>query len=222
MPNLLPPEDDMVRTTLLIAMTLSLSICAACDGETADLGGVASASRAGEASDGGAGSNASAAAAAAADATTKSPETPDTGTETCALNPDPTLLPSGSTLARPVGPNMRLSLVYQGKRIAIMSAKGGDYSTDPSSEPLQPGKNAGYWFELRDKNETVLYTQLILDPTRMEAHGPNGQLLIPECDEKLIAPLDLPNDLSAKAIVFFGSPYGTFDGASEIGRFVLP
>ena len=102
-----------------------------------------------------------------------------------------------------------------------------DNTVGAGTPPLEPGQHAGYWFELRDAKDHVLFTQSVRDPAVVEGPGQNVgfvNFVRPWCDDKVFE-LWLPNDVRAKAIVFFGSPYGRgIEGtsASELARFRLP
>ncbi len=132
----------------------------------------------------------------------------------------------GGTIPRPTGSALRLELVYQGSAIAVREVRGVDMVIAPSVGPFEPGKNSGYWIELRDSSDRKLFTRLVRDPTRLEVPpppdgGPFTNLLVPECTPKTIL-ADLPNDPSATKIIVFGDGYvEPKSGARELGRFQL-
>jgi hypothetical protein len=148
--------------------------------------------------------------------------------EVIAIDPECTLpegvvVSSGGTLSpRPHGSALRLVLVYQGGSIGITSARGADMTLPGTSGPLRPGFNSGYWYELQDASGKALYTRSLPDPSRIEAHGPDGptSAVVPRCEEVLVL-ADVPNDPGGTAIVFYGSPHGTQLVAAEIARFSL-
>lgn len=137
----------------------------------------------------------------------------------------PNLVEPGGTLAtRPTGTVLRISLAYQGTRVAITDVTGLTKILPPSVGPFQAGINAGYWFELRTAGDAVLDTRLIQDPTTQEAPGPDGGFtnsVRPLCDEKTFEVV-VPNDPTAHYAVVFGSPYGTQLAATELARFKIP
>lgn len=135
------------------------------------------------------------------------------------------LVTGDGTIARPAGSALRLSLVYQGSSIGVTEVRGVDMILRPSVGPFVPGTNAGYWAETRDARGAALYTRLLQDPTRVEVAPAPGtkdwtNQSLPRCMAKRME-LDVPNDANARSIVVFGSPYGTQDGAVEIGRFSI-
>jgi hypothetical protein len=156
---------------------------------------------------------------------------PDTGGDEmidaggCTLNVYKTLIPPGGAITpRPSGNVLRLTLAYQGPRLAITSVQGTTMVLGTSTGPYTAGVNAGYWVEVRDASESTLYQHWILDPTTMEAAGPDGgfmQIAIPYCQEKTVM-ADVPNDPNVQTIVFFGSDYGTSSAAHELARFHVP
>ena len=135
------------------------------------------------------------------------------------------VVPPGGTLQpRPTGSTLRLRLSYLGSAVYVTNALGMDLALAPSAGPFAAGVNAGYWAELQDGAGTTLYTELLRDPTVLEGVSDDGGFAngtVPRCTEKLIS-VDVPNDPSGHALVIFGSPYGTQDAATEIGRFLLP
>jgi hypothetical protein len=202
----------------------------ACTAEVADLGGRGgdeSSESGASSADAGRGDGACASTESCTDAGTAgdSGSAADADAGSCALKQYTWMVPPGGALSpRPAGSVLRLTLVYQGSRLAITDARGVTKILSPGDGPFTPGATAGYWVELRSATGATLFTRLLQDPTVMEAVTSEGgfvNLLVPFCDEKLI-PVDVPNDSSGKAIVVFGSPYGTYNAASEIARFVLP
>ena len=147
---------------------------------------------------------------------------PGTVGATCA-SPTSVSVAPGGVIARPVGSALRLQLTYQGTDIGVTDARGVDMTLAPADGPFTPGKVAGYWVEARS-GKTTTYQHLFEDPTTMEAVGPGGEgfmnLPIDRCTPKLIL-ADVPNDPSTTDLVIFGSPYGTNDGAVELGHFTI-
>ncbi len=147
---------------------------------------------------------------------------PGTVGATCA-SPTNVSVGPGGTIARPAGSALRLQLTYQGTDIGVNDARGVDMILAPADGPFTPGVIAGYWVEARS-GSTTTYQHLLQDPTTMEAVGEGGgsfkQLPIDRCTAKLIL-ADVPNDPSTTDLVIFGSPYGTNDGAVELGHFAI-
>jgi hypothetical protein len=147
---------------------------------------------------------------------------PGTVGTTCAM---PTLVSvgAGGVIARPVGSALRLQLTYQGTEIGVNEARGVDMILSPADGPFTPGKVAGYWVEARSGTATT-YQHLFEDPTKLEAVGAGGSgftnVPVDRCAAKLIL-ADVPNDPTTTDLVIYGSPYGTSDGAVELGHFTI-
>ena len=143
----------------------------------------------------------------------------------CPNPPTGVLVNAGGTLVpRPIGSALRFQLVYQGTALGITRAAGVDFTLPPSDGPFKAGTSAGYWFELQDGSSNALYTRLLQDPTQVEGPSGDGGFVhgvVPLCDAKEIS-IDVPNNPAGRALVVFGSPYGTSMSAAELGRFVLP
>jgi hypothetical protein len=141
---------------------------------------------------------------------------------TCAM-PTAVSVGAGGVIARPVGSALRLQLTYQGTEIGVNEARGVDMILPPADGPFTPGKIAGYWVEAHSGGATT-YQHLFEDPTKLEAVGAGGSgftnLPVDRCTPKLIL-ADLPNDPSTTELVIYGSPYGTNDGAVELGHFTI-
>ena len=137
--------------------------------------------------------------------------------------PTPVTVGPGGAIARPVGSALRLQLTYQGSDIGVTQARGVDMILPPADGPFTPGKVSGYWVEARS-GATTTYQHLFQDPTTLEAVGEGGSgfmnLPVDRCTAKLIL-ADVPNDPTLTEIVIFGSPYGTSDGAVELGHFTI-
>jgi hypothetical protein len=205
----------MLRFYVGFAVALSM---VACSGGTADLGGKSTPIEEGNA---GEDASTSSSSSSGSSGTPGSSET-EADAGQCSFVSHPRLVVSGGTLTpRPTEKELRVTIAYQGSRVAIIAAKGVDSLPDTGSSPLTPGVNSGHWFEIRDATNALLYTHLFQDPTSQEVFGPNGQLPIPFCDEKQFE-LRMPNDSAGKDLVLYGSPYGTSQVASELARFHLP
>ena len=141
---------------------------------------------------------------------------------TCATPTQVSVGPNG-VIARPAGSALRLQLTYQGTEIGVNEARGVDMILPPADGPFTPGKIAGYWVEAHS-GSTTTYQHLFEDPTKLEAvgEGGNGFTNVPvdRCTAKLIL-ADVPNDPSTTELVIYGSPYGTNDGAVELGHFTI-
>ncbi len=138
-------------------------------------------------------------------------------------NAESVLVKSGETITRPTGSVMRLELIYQGTSIGVRKVRGVDMIIKPSAGPFAAGTNTGYWADVVDASGAVMYTQLVRDPTRVEAPpSPGGNdwknATVAQCNPKTIL-VDIPNE--AGTLVIYGPPYGTQNASSELARFTM-
>jgi hypothetical protein len=121
------------------------------------------------------------------------------------------------------GNTVRAFLVYQGSDVGVSSLASFERVLSPSAGPFEPGVNAGYWAELVDGAGATLYTDALVEPTRLEALGPNADfrnVAVDRCVPKQLEVV-VPNDARARALVLYASAYGTFEAATELARFTI-
>jgi hypothetical protein len=83
---------------------------------------------------------------------------------------------AGSSEQAPRGPEraFRLIFSYKGTRAQLASQQAVEMTLPPSHPMHDYGKQSGFWFELRDAAERVLYRRVIHDPFRTEMEAPSG------------------------------------------------
>lgn len=216
---------DMRSLKLLVAVGIVVSgAVMACGGEVVvgEQQSGASAEDAGSAADDDAG---------AGSAATSTKPTKDASSDTspvdsgCATPVAGVVVAPGGAIPPPTGHvAMQLTFVYQGASVYITRVGARDVAPVGDSTRPQPGVNSGYWVSVHDASDAVLFTQSFFDPTVQEGFGGDGGFsnsTLPVCDPKSFI-VDVPNDAAARAVVVYGSPYGTQNVATEIGRFTLP
>ena len=146
------------------------------------------------------------------------------GFEECPLR-TPVLAKSGGEVTLPNAAAMRFELVYKGHNLGVRVIKPIEATSATGDGPFTPAKTTGYWVELRDASNRILFTRKIVDPSHAETpreseSDPQRRVALEMCAPKAIF-FELPQVSGATQLVMFGSPYGTDSPAEEIGRFTL-
>ncbi len=100
-------------------------------------------------------------------------------------------------------------------------------------DPPQAGKNGGYWIELRDGNDRVLFHRVLHNPLRdsVEVHSPDGKIerVFGDPGKPSVFDVLLPDEGAATSIVVMGeslTPVTTrksaVRAAGELARFAVP
>ncbi len=156
-------------------------------------------------------------------APTATPRTAPPAPAACA-EPASVLARDGEHVVRPKGSALRFQLVYQGSSIGVSVLRGVDMVLGPSDGSFEPGKNSGWWAELRSASGAKIYTTLLRDPTIVEGPGPGGTLVnatLDPCAQKILL-VDVPNDPAGVALVIFGSPDSAHGAPTrELARFAI-
>jgi hypothetical protein len=131
---------------------------------------------------------------------------------------------------RPWRFSFRLTFHYTGERITLVSAERLQIIAPPSvTAKPERGKADGFWLEVQDINERVLFYRLMHNPlnTAVEAYQPDGSIrrfIGPptEGEFEVLVP-DIPE---AASVVLFGSiptpaALSEMAPAKELGRFPL-
>jgi hypothetical protein len=122
---------------------------------------------------------------------------------------------------------LRLVFAYEGDVIRLVSTERVEMTPLPS-DALEPVENrAGFWYELRDRGESLLYRRIAPLPMRTSAEVPTDD------PDRPLRRIDIPDprgefvvlvpDLDdAEALVFVGSPSGrAVTESRELARFAL-
>ncbi len=122
---------------------------------------------------------------------------------------------------------LRLTFSYSSKGIHLDEIQPLKGMPSTSTDPIQHGPEAGFWYELRDAKNATLYRQVVDNPMRQEAEiytegAPIDRQTMEDHADSFT--LLAPSLEGATTIVLFSSPLdpATFGAAAkEIARFSL-
>ena len=121
---------------------------------------------------------------------------------------------------------IRLTLEYEGTDVRVISGQRVRMTAPPSDPVDEYEGQAGFWFELRDQDDRVLYRRVVSNPIRSDVEVLSGDPVRPFTHVSLPDPsgtftLVVP-DSGAGTLVLFGSPAGEpAKEARELVRFDL-
>lgn len=129
--------------------------------------------------------------------------------------------------------SLRLSFRVADGEVRLVSYERLDMICPPSvGERPEAGVHGGFWMELRDANDRVLFHRLLHSPLgdSVEVHSPDGKIRREFGDVKeSIFEVLLPDDANAKSIVLMGESLDPAKarkkrkgGSSELARFDVP
>lgn len=143
-------------------------------------------------------------------------------------------------IARPEGQNvrhspksLRLTFRVADGEVRLVSYERLDMICPPSvGERPEAGKHGGFWMELRDAKDRVLFHRILHSPLgdSVEVHSPDGKILreFGDVTENIFEVL-LPDNANAKYIVLMGeslepatSRKKSEEGSRELARFDVP
>ena len=141
---------------------------------------------------------------------------------------------------RPQGPSikqcrksLRLTFRVVNREIQLVGYERLAMISPPSiGERPEAGKHGGFWFELRDAGDRVLFHRVIHNPlgNSVEVHSPDGKIerQFGEATEGIFEVL-LPDEDDAKSVVLMGNPPVPAKGkatrpeaSGELARFEIP
>jgi hypothetical protein len=123
---------------------------------------------------------------------------------------------------------LRLTFRYDGERIVLANQERGEGIAPPA--PVLPpveGENSGFWVEVRDARDRVLFYRVLHNPIPyvVEAYAPEGEI---HAVAGLPGPVQfevlVPDISEAASIVLYSSPLElehSLEPAREIARFPL-
>lgn len=129
--------------------------------------------------------------------------------------------------------SLRLMFRVADGEIRLVSYERLNMICPPSvGERPEAGKHGGFWIELRDASDRVLFHRLLHSPlsNSVEVHSPDGKIrrVFGEVKESIFEVL-LPDDDNAKSIALMGESLSTakarekyMEGSSELARFDVP
>lgn len=135
--------------------------------------------------------------------------------------------------SKPSRRTLRLRFRATGGAVQLESIERLDMICPPSvGERPQAGRHGGYWTELHDAEDRVLFHRLLHAPLgdSVEVHSPDGKIrrVSGKPGENIFEVL-VPDEPLAKSIVLMGEPLETKKagsvreaGAKELARFGIP
>ena len=133
----------------------------------------------------------------------------------------------------PWGQSLRLTFRIVDGEVKLMSFERLDMVCPrPLGVTPEPGKHGGFWIDLRDESNNVLYYRVLDNPLgdSVEVYSPDGKIeRVSGAVNGNTFEVTLPDDSNAKTIVFWGEslePVTTRQGPSttarELARFDVP
>lgn len=83
---------------------------------------------------------------------------------------------AGAPDQAPRGPGRALRLIfsYRGNRARLESQQAVEMMVPPSHPTYDHGKQSGFWFEMRDAEDRVLYRRALHNPLQTDLEAPSG------------------------------------------------
>jgi hypothetical protein len=143
------------------------------------------------------------------------------------------IVPIGVQHVRPYRKSLRLTFRVADGEVRLVSHERLDMICPPSvGERPETGRNGGFWMELRDTNNRILFHRILENPLgdSVEVHSPDGKIqrVFGAVKENVFEVL-LPDDSQAKTIAFIGESMEPATvrqervaAARELARFNVP
>jgi hypothetical protein len=123
---------------------------------------------------------------------------------------------------------LRLTFSYNREGVTLDSIRTLEEMATPESDPIEHDPEAGFWYELRDADNTTLYRQVLHNPVRYDAeiYLEDEQTIVRKVFDDYADTFDLlvPALATATQITLFSSPLNpeTFgEAATELAAFSL-
>jgi hypothetical protein len=123
---------------------------------------------------------------------------------------------------------LRLTFSYNREGVTLDSIRTLEEMATPESDPIEHDPEAGFWYELRDADNTTLYRQVLHNPVRYDAeiYLEDEQTIVRKVFDDYADTFDLlvPALATATQITLFSSPLNpeTFgEAATELATFSL-
>lgn len=122
---------------------------------------------------------------------------------------------------------LRLIFSYKGSRTKLESKHSIEMIALPSDTTEEYKDRSGFWVELRDKEERVVYRKIMRNPIQVELEAPSGDPSRPFTRIENPNPegtfsVLVPDVETAEALVLYASPAGaTARAAREVTRVLL-
>jgi hypothetical protein len=122
---------------------------------------------------------------------------------------------------------VRFTFSYEGTALRLVSRQRVDAQPQISDRTYEYEGQAGFWFELRDVQNRVLYRLVMHNPIESHREAPSGDPERPFTHIKVAEPQGVfavmaPDLEEARSLLLYASPSPTLTApAKEIGRFDL-
>lgn len=123
---------------------------------------------------------------------------------------------------------LRLTFSYNREGVTLDSIRTLEEMATPESDPIEHDQEAGFWYEMRDADNTTLYRQVLQNPVRYDAeiYLEDEQTIVRQVFDDYADTFDLlvPALASATQIALFSSPLNPEtlgEAATELATFSL-
>jgi hypothetical protein len=123
---------------------------------------------------------------------------------------------------------LRLTFSYNREGVTLDSIRTLEEMPTPESDPLEHDPEAGFWYELRDADNTILYRQVLHNPVRYDAeiYLEDEQTIVRQVFDDYADTFDVlvPALATATQITLFSSPLNPEtlgEAATELATFSL-
>jgi hypothetical protein len=123
---------------------------------------------------------------------------------------------------------LRLTFSYNREGVTLDSIRTLEEMATPESDPLEHDQEAGFWYELRDADNTTLYRQVLQNPVRYDAeiYLEDEQTIVRQLFDDYADTFDVlvPALATATQIALFSSPLNPEtlgEAATELATFSL-
>jgi hypothetical protein len=123
---------------------------------------------------------------------------------------------------------LRLTFSYNREGVTLDSIRTLEEMATPESDPIEHDQEAGFWYELRDADNTTLYRQVLQNPVRYDAeiYLEDEQTIVRQVFDDYADTFDVlvPALATATQITLFSSPLNPEtlgEAATELATFSL-
>ena len=109
------------------------------------------------------------------------------------------------------GRTLRLTFEYKGTDVRLIARQSVDMMAPPSDRLDEYADHAGFWVELRDGNDRVLYRRVTQNPIALDREAPSGDpqrpfTRVPDDTKQGVFTLLVPDLKEARELRVMGSP----------------
>jgi len=130
---------------------------------------------------------------------------------------------AGQTGFQPVGGpsrTLRLTFEYEGTTVRLLSRQAVEMLAPPSDRTDEYANHAGFWVEVRDAEDRVLYRRILHHPIQWTREAPSGDpqrpfTRVPNDSKRGVFTVLVPDFPNAQHVRLVGSPPGEPARAAE-------